>query len=443
MKHLFKKYYFLLAIVAVHIVFFLLALHYKRIYMGDSYEHVYMALNIKDHFLFYSANAALPLQAKYFTLRPPVYSLFLLIVYWVTVNNWVVIVLQNILSVFNIWYLHRMLLRLGYERRYDPLLLVFVILYPAQFIFADTIAPDILLQTFVLIYCRHFIEFVASKRSYHAWIMSLALLLGMFTKPILYPFTLIHLIMLLWFGRRSVIRTAVLPILAVITVIALYNGWNEERTGKFHFTSIQPFNAMYYNVRLYEEHRLGKEQAKLFMQHEKEVMEGQPTFRDWYDYGNRSSMNILKEHFPDYMLFHLKYSALFLIYPGRNEIDLFTGKMTYGRFYQKTDKRILEVLKDLPPERWIAYFTANFSIIAMLIILIFNVVKTFGLLLFLFRQQIAVAYRIFILLMIGYFAFLTGPLVNTRYCLPVSLIGIGCGVVGLQSLFKTKTKLAG
>src|SRR3569832_479244 len=97
-------------IVLVHNIFFLLAAHFKRIYMGDSYEYVYMAINIKERFLFYSANAALPIMAKNYTLRPPVYSLFLLLVYFFTINNWVVIVLQNLLSIFNILYFRKTLL---------------------------------------------------------------------------------------------------------------------------------------------------------------------------------------------------------------------------------------------------------------------------------------------------------------------------------------------
>src|SRR5947199_340840 len=91
-------------IVLVHIFYFLLACHYTRIYMGDSFEYIYEALNIKRHFLFYSGNPAMPISPKYMTQRQPGYPLFLLAVYLFTVNNWVVILLQNVLSVFNIYY---------------------------------------------------------------------------------------------------------------------------------------------------------------------------------------------------------------------------------------------------------------------------------------------------------------------------------------------------
>jgi hypothetical protein len=94
---------FIGAVALVHVLFFLLACCYKRIYMGDSFEYIYEALNIKQYFFFYSGNPALPIEPEYMTQRQPLYPLFLLGVYLFTVNNWIVNFLQNILSVINIY----------------------------------------------------------------------------------------------------------------------------------------------------------------------------------------------------------------------------------------------------------------------------------------------------------------------------------------------------
>lgn len=404
--------------------------------MGDSYEHVYMALNIKDHFLFYSANAALPLQAKYYTLRPPMYSLFLLIVYFFTVNNWLVLVLQNILSVFNIMYLRKAISSIGFDKKYDWILLLFLVMYPAQFIYANTIAPDLLLQTFVLIYFAQFILLLKNKTPRHAWIMSLVLVLGMFTKPILYPFVFVHAVIVAWlcFGYR-VSKKSLVAVLLPLLCILLYNTWNLERTGKFHFTSIQPLNAMYYNVRMYKEYTEGYEVAKAFMTKEKAIMEGQPTFRDWYNYGDERSAEILKENVLPYFLFHLRGVAQFFIHPGKGELDLYTGKMSYGSFYQKKDKRIMETLRTMPLNELPTYFIHNLSVPAMFLILFFNFIKLVGFLAFLFIKRIHFAIRLFTFVLLGYFAFVTGPLANTRYCLPVAILFIGCGTIGICSLY--------
>src|ERR1035437_10860362 len=105
---------FISIITLVHIVFFLLACHYKHIYMGDSFEYIYEALNIKHLFFFYSGNPVMPIVPEYMTQRQPGYPLFLLAVYLFTVKNWIVIVLQNFLSVFNIYYCRNVFIKIGY-----------------------------------------------------------------------------------------------------------------------------------------------------------------------------------------------------------------------------------------------------------------------------------------------------------------------------------------
>jgi hypothetical protein len=136
-------------LLAIHAVYFLLALHYKRIYNGDSFEYIYAAVNLKEGF-FYSGNPAMPIEPEYMTFRTPVYPLFLAAVYTFALNNWIVLALQNLLSVWNIMLARRMLFRFGYKPRYDPLFLLLVVAWPTQFIHANTIEPEILLQSCVL-----------------------------------------------------------------------------------------------------------------------------------------------------------------------------------------------------------------------------------------------------------------------------------------------------
>src|ERR1035438_6064954 len=104
-------------IVLVHTVFFLLACSYKRIYMGDSFEYIYEALNIKRYFFFYSGNPAMPIIPEYMTQRQPLYPLFLLAVYLFSVNNWIVLALQNLVSVVNIYYVRQVFTGMGYQKK--------------------------------------------------------------------------------------------------------------------------------------------------------------------------------------------------------------------------------------------------------------------------------------------------------------------------------------
>ena len=428
-----KDKIFIGIIVLVHVVFFVMACGFTRIYMGDSFEYIYEALNIKRYFFFYSGNPAMPISPEYMTQRQPLYPLFLLGVYLFTVNNWIVIVLQNILSAVNIYYARSVFVKLGYRKKYDWLLLLLIIAYPAQFINADTIAPDILLQTFTLVYFGNFVSLLQKKELRYAVWMSLALVAGLLVKPVLYPFVLIHLFIILIVAVRQKMRLqrpvliAVFPLCAVL----LYNFWNYTRTDKFHFTSNQSFNAIYYFYPFLS-HKDGAESANKFLQKERVAYNEIPDYKDRYDFANEQGMELLRQNFFSYIAFHLMNSARIFIEPGKAEMDLFTGRLTYGRLYSKEQTGFYATLKNKGWGGMGAYFRNNPSMPLVILILIFNCIRLLGLLWFFVNRNIAWLIRAFTFILVGYFAMAAGPIANTRYFLPVSLIVIGCSVLGFM-----------
>lgn len=430
-----KNLRFLLFLLVVHGVFFVIALTYKRIYMGDSFEYVYMALNIKEQFWFYCGNPALPPVAEYLTLRPPGYPLLLMLVYLFTVNNWVVIFLQNLLSIFNILYLRDTMRMVGYKRRYDYILMAFVMLYPSQFINANTIAPDIALQTCVLVYFHYFVRLMKERKWRNAIWMSLALIAGFMVKPVLYPFALVHCVIILLiaayfrFGLFRSSLAAVLPLCAVL----VYAGVNEYRTGKAHFSSTQSFNAVYYYY-FYFVDKEGVRKADAFLEQERAGMAAIPDFKDRYNYANTRGMGLLKENFASYMPYHLKHSARLFIDPGKGEWDMFTGSLSLGRLYSKEQTGFYATLKRDGVEGLGTYIKSNRSFAPMMIVLFFNVLRLVGIILFAFSRRINWRIRLFVICLMGYFAITAGPIANPRYFIPVSLIAIGCATLGYQRL---------
>lgn len=426
-------------IVLVHVVFFLLAYHYTRIYMGDSFEYIYEAINIKQHFFFYSGNPALPIEPEYMTQRQPLYPLLLLSVYLFSINNWIVILLQNILSVINILYCRKILGTIGYQKKYDWLLLLLIIAYPAQFINANTIAPDILLQTFTLLYFGNAAKLIQTKQLKYAVRMSLALIAGMFVKPVLYPFAAIHVILLLitaLYNKRNVAQIITIALLPVCAVL-LYNYWNYERTGKFHFTSNQAFNASYYYYPFISS-KEGADSANKYLSHERKAYASLPAYKERYDHANARGSELLKESFVPYMLFHLKNSARIFIEPGKAEMDLFTGKLTYGRLYSKEQSGFYATWKAQGIGGMRRYFADNPSMLLVIVVLIFNCIRALGLLLFFFYKGVHWLVRLISFILLSYFAVAAGPIANTRYFLPVSLIAISCAVIGLTRRYHKK-----
>src|SRR5205814_7646878 len=125
--------------------------------------------------------------------------------------------------------------------------------------------------------------------------MSLALIAGMFVKPVLYPFTAIHVIILLiiaLYHKRNIVQLATITLLPVCAVL-LYNYWNYERTGKFHFTSNQAFNASYYYYPFISS-KEGTDSANKYLKAEREAYEALPSYKERYDHANQRGSELLK-----------------------------------------------------------------------------------------------------------------------------------------------------
>ncbi len=427
--------------VLVHIAFFIMALCFTRIYMGDSYEYIYEAVNLKNLNFLYSGNPALPISPEYMTQRQPVYPLFLLGVYLFSINNWIVLLLQNAISMFNILYIRQAFLKIGYQKKWDWLLLLLTLAYPAQFINANTIAPDILLQTCTLLYFGNFIALVQKKEFKYIIYMSLALVMGMFIKPVLYPFTLVHVFVVVITAAylKLKLQRPVLLALTPLLFVIMYNYWNFTRTGKFHFSSNQSFNAIFYYYSYFSA-KEGADSAGRWLAKERSNIASIPDFNERYDYANERGIALLKENFVPYMAFHLKNTCRIFIEPGKGEIDLFTGKLSYGRLFSKERTGFAATWKDKGINGMGSYIKNNPSLAFVIIIFLFNCIRLVGMYLFFRSKEIHWLVRLFILGYLVYFALAAGPIANTRYFLPVSMIAVGCATIGIsKKILKTSS----
>jgi len=213
----------------------------------------------------------------------------------------------------------------------------------------------------------------------------------------------------------------------------LYNYWNYNRTGKFHFTSIQSFNAIYY-YRHYYTSKEGEAAGKKFIQSERVVLAQLPTFKERYEYAHTRGIILLKENAGPYLLYHLKKSILLLVEPGKGELDLFTGRLTLGNLYAAKTTSFKNVVKTGSAGKIIDYTWQNPTAIIAILITCFNLVKLVGLLLLIIYAGMPKIVKWFIVLFIAYFALITGPIANAHYLMPVSLIISGCGVIGLAAI---------
>lgn len=432
---------FFLSLMVVHAVYFFVATQYKCIYNGDSLEYINMSLNFNRGW-FYSGSYFQPLDPMYFTLRPPGYPAFLWLIYVFGINNWVVLLLQNLLSIFNILYLRSTLRMIGYTRKYDWLLMAFVILFPSQFINSNLIQPELLLQTCVLIYFHHLLKLVNNEGWSNAIFMSLSLVAGMMMKPVWYPFVFLHFAIVMIVAARNGngrIRSsfgAILPIIVVVT----YSYWNGSRTGKIHFSSIQSINALLYNQSYYIRAVHGADSAQRFYDAELTKSMAITNFPERYDYQSGKALRLLKDAFVPYTVFHIKKSLTMLIDPGKGEIDLFTAQTNLQQIYNPSKRPFLEVMKSDGLRGVKTYISTNPSSPIAILILLFNIIRTVGLFLFFYSKRISSKYKWGVAVLLVYFVFITGPVAYARYLMPVSLIIMGCAALAFQQVLSGSFK---
>ena len=149
-------------------------------------------------------------------------------------------------------------------------------------------------------------------------------------------------------------------------------------------------------------------------------------------------MSLLKQNFFPYMVYHLKNSARIFIEPGKAEMDLFTGKLTYGNLYNKQQTGFFATLKNNGASGMRGYISNNPSLPIVLLVFLFNCVRLIGLIVFLFKRAIHWLIRLFTFILLAYFAIAAGPIANTRYFLPVSLIAIGAATMGYMGILQKR-----
>ncbi len=422
---------FALVLLLWHAAFYAFTLHYGVLYMGDSWEYVTAGYNILERGWLYSGSPSLPVVEEYMTQRTPLYPAFLAAVYAAGGTAWTAILLQGLMSVSSLLMLRATLLRIGYNQRYDWLLLLLLLTFPPQYIHAMWVEPEALLQLFTVLYFRSWVLLVQERGARHAWAMSVWLVLGLLTKPVLYPFVAVHAIVLAaaafrWKISRVALAAAIIPLLIVVG----YRQVNKARTGLAHFSSNGAFNALYYASPFYQ-HRWGTDSAATWLKAQRAAVQKFPRFADRYAEAEKRGRAFLSAEWRAYLPFHLLGSARLLIDPGKADLDLFSGRLTYGQLYGIAHPDAIQppLQKAATREDWKGKFVQPAFTIAFLVGLL-NLARLAGVALFLADKRQSKAVRGLFFLLVAYFAVLAGPIAVPRYLLPVWPLMAGAAALG-------------
>ncbi|WP_459211333.1 ArnT family glycosyltransferase [Aquimarina rhabdastrellae] len=433
MKDVFKKKEIFFLII-IHSVFFLITLYNGNYFLDDSYEYFIEAKNIISDFEFYCNDLTQAIDNRYYTKRPPLYSLFIILTSLFLKWKVGILLVQNIVSIVSILLVIKIVRELGYTLN-NKIFLFFITLGISQFIYANLLMSEILFQFLIIVLCYQFIKLLKIKSWKEIVIFQLVIVLLFYTKPVFYLFVIPNLI-----GSFFLIKKIkMLWIGALIPVMALtgFSYWNYQRTGSYEISSIQNINLKDYNLKYFHINKYGEEYA---LQVNDEIT---TTIKEIKDYKEREAktktlvISYLKQDFISYVYFHLKGSVRMFLDPGRFDM--------YNFFTKEKSNAVgfLSILNKGSIQELIKYIKTQPIIIVIMIplLLLINGIKLFGFCFFLIKNIKKITLPVgFVLFIICYIIGITGPLGASRFMVPILPLYTVVAVLGLEVFMKTYLK---
>ncbi len=423
-----------IVLLSIHFIFFIIKISLGDYFLADSYEYYNLAENIKNYFKFYSGdiNSSI-INPEYYTKRPPLYGIYILIFSCFLKSKVILLMTQNILSISSI-FLCIKLFKNYYKRINRKILIIFLITSISQFIYANYLMSEILFQFLIVLLCYFFHEAFTKKNIYNFLYFQIVVILLFLTKPIFYLFIIPNIILCIWFTKH--IKYAYVLSLIPIGICLLYMGWNNKRTGSFDFSSIQNINLKEYNLYYFHLNRYGEDYALKINSMISDHVDKKTTYRDKQNEMKSLTLKYIKKDFLSYTIAHFKGSIKMFFDPGR--FDLYN-------FFEFKNAEEVGFLKHFNEGGiWGAYKYFKKQPLAIIIlipiILILNIFKVIGFILFWIKHyKTAPALQWFMLFIIIYITMLTGLIGASRFMvplLPIYLLFATLGYTTKKSLIK-------
>lgn len=407
----------LLFTISIHVVYFVAAVFLKGIYLVDSYGYLMQAENIKTLGTWYAEDWNAPLLIDYFSIRPPLYAWVLIITGAIAGNIYVVLLVQNVLSIMNLWIVYRFVeSRFGVTVWMQRFFVMGLLFYPAQMMHANFVMTEILFQTVMVLLFVSIWSLIEKPSWSNSIAIAVLLSLGLLTKPVslflLFVVIIIVLVTVQW--RQHNIRY-LLPFGMVVLVLHGICLQNEHATGCYHYTSIKAINQLKYNARYVLMDAKGEHYA------DSVVAECLARANAKNDYGERldemdmESIEIYKAYPASLLKIYNKGVVAFFLDPGRFDVYHFLAmeeKNTPGLLHEIQTKGISAIsgfIQQAPV----------FILLVLLLNLCWNILVLGCFVYFLMSKFSPVKLRLGIFILVAYIATMTGPVGVSRYRVPV------------------------
>jgi hypothetical protein len=424
LKNFKKDYlYFLLFVFFIHLIYFVIAVINNNIFMADSYEYLQQAFNIKNYASFYCLDFNQPLNIHFFTKRPPLYGIFILVFKIIYDSNFSVLFVQNILSFLNIVGIIKLLNNYHFTFDIKKTMIAVLIFLPVQFIYNNMIMSEILIQTFLFWSFYYFCLFIEKNKLSYIFICNVFLACAVLTKPVLLYFwipNLILLIYLLWKRRKAAILLSGLIMPLVIFLLSYYN---YHTTGSFHYSSIRQMNLVGYNSAFLLVNVYGEEEGQKRMAEIRKYLSSVEDFSKLQKEEDRIGYELIMNHKYEYIKYHLKGIVNFFLDPGRFDLNNFLGIKegnNTGLLYVFTKEGYSGIFKFILQQPY-------YIVLYIFMILLVNIILIISMIYFVFVKGVKKELKIFLFMLILYLSFFSGPLGTMRYkihIIPLMLLTI-------------------
>ncbi|GAC1374501.1 MAG: hypothetical protein NVSMB30_17530 [Hymenobacter sp.] len=422
-----------LVLIGVHVLALSWALSKGAWNFPDSGRYLQAAENLRIHGQLYARPwpAKLPQgqAVQEFTIRPLGYPLAVLGLGGLAYPA-LLLGVQNVLSLLNLGLVLAWWARWAHPKtRHWVWAVAVTVAFPAQFIYANAVMSEMLLQTAVIALAWATVRFVDNQRPRYFLGIAGALLAALLLKPVFYPLVMVLAgvgSVLAWRHKRlQLALVAVLP----LALVVLYMGWNWQRTGYFHFSSIAEINLLHYNAAGVVRQTAGPAAEEQWVGGVLREANEQPNFSARQRLIKTRARAVLMAHPGVYAQQHVQGMGALFLDPGRFDISQFLkldAPAGGGLLMQARTGSLLRALHRLPLGLLSLLAVVALANVARLVLAVrgFRRLKTGGPVL---HQGRWVA-----LGLLFYVALLTGPLGAARFLVPVWPLLLGLALAGLQ-----------
>jgi 4-amino-4-deoxy-L-arabinose transferase-like glycosyltransferase len=424
-------------VILIHMCFFVYQYFHMHLYSNDSYEYLWAAQNLKEYLILYSGDLSKPIETDLYSFRTIGYPLFLAFIKIFTDKDIAIIFLQNIISIFNILLVVKILKRLHYEWDNYLYLPFIFILIPAQLIYANMIMSEILLQSNILLAFYFLIKYNTNPSKQNTLLYhNIALGLGILIKPVLMLVFIPNIATGIYYYLKTKSIKVIFISLIPAFVVGTYCTFNYQKTGFFHYSSMGHHNLLNYNAYYMLLGVIGEEKADSTIASINSKAHHTDSYVAYAKVIQHDALNIILEHPFNYLKCHTKGMVTALIDPGRFDwYYFFDLKQEEGKglLYHINNDNFKGVLNYL--------LSLNIVVLLLLIIiLIANIIRTGLLFSSIFKSNINVFLKSWCLLMIGYIIFITGPLGASRFLFPVAPLIAIMAIISLKSYQRKSIK---